>query len=365
MNEICLPERPSLEQLRKQAKDLRKSGAAPSLAAAQRAVAERYGYPSWPRLKTAVEAAALRRLIEEGDREGVRALLATSPRLAGTSFEDGSTPLHVAAAENRPAVVEVLVAAGAPLAARYGRSAHSALSWAITCESVDAAHKLIELGVRPDLFCAAGLGLLDTVRSFWRDGRLARRPSVTGSSRYTPSGEPLPRPPKADADQVSDALYFACRNGHLEASRWLLERGADPNWRGFAGATCLGWAEFSGNPALCALLRERGGSDEILDHEFHAVPRVFAPMVLAGWGFPRRLLERLGADRSLVSARGGRGTLLHAAAASGQEATAKILLLFGADRAATDPEGRTPEQVAARHGHEALAELLRSRVAPE
>jgi len=354
-----LPARPSLEQLRKQAKELRASGAHASLAAAQRAVARQYGYPSWSRLKTAVESITLRRLIEEGDAEGVRRLIESSPQLPKIAFDDGSTSLHVAAAENRPTVMEVLVAGGAPLQTRFGQSAHSALSWAITCWSYDAAHKLIELGVEPDLFCAAGLGLLDAVKAFWRNGKLRRRPSTTGSSRYTESGDPLPRPPKSDADQVSDALYIACRSDRLDVARWLLDHGADPNWRGYAGATCLAWAEFSGNPALCALLRERGGSDEICDYENRATPKVFGLMVLAGWGFPKLLLERLGADRSLVSLRSGRGTLLHAAADSGQQATAKILLLFGADRTATDGEGRTPADVAALKGHTALAQLLR------
>lgn len=355
-----LPARPSLEQLKKQAKELRAGGAHASLAAAQRAVARQYGYASWTRLKIAVESITLRRLIEEGDAEGVRRLIKSSPRLPKIAFDDGSTPLHVAAAENRPAVVEVLVAGGAPLQARYGRWAHSALSWAITCWSDAAAHKLIELGAEPDLFCAAGLGLLDAVKAFWRNGRLRRRPSQTGSSRYTESGEPLPWPPKADADQVSDALYFACRSNRLEVARWLLDHGADPNWRGYSGATCLAWAEFSGNAALCDLLRQRGGSDEILDYEFRATPKAFGMMVLAGWGFPKLLLDRLGADRSLVSLRGERGTLLHAAAESGQQATAKILLFFGADRSATDPEGRTPADVAAVKGHEELAKLLGS-----
>lgn len=353
-----LPARPSLEQLKKQAKELRASGAA-SLAAAQRAVARQYGFPNWPRLKRAVESIILRRLIEEGDTDGVRRLIKSSPRLPKIAFEDGSTPLHVAAAVNRPPIVEILVAAGAPLEARYGRSAHSALSWAITCWSHEAAHKLIELGVAPDLFCAAGLGLLDAVEAFWRDGKLQRRPSQTGSSRYTESGEPLPRPPKSDVDQVSDALYFACRNGRLEVARWLLDHGADPNWQGYSGATCLAWAEFSGNSALCSLLRARGGSDQIRDYEFRATPKVFGPMVLAGWGFPKLLLERLGADRSLVSLRGGRGTMLHAAAEGGQLATAKILLNFGADRTATDAAGRTPADVAAAKGHDALVQLLR------
>lgn len=354
-----LPARPSLEQLKKQAKELRAGGAHASLAAAQRAVARRYGHSSWPRLKAAVESITLRRLIEEGDAEGVRRLIESSPQLPRIPFDDGSTPLHVAAAENLPTVVKVLVAGGAPLQARYGQSAHTALSWATTCWSYDAAHELVALGAEPDLFCAAGLGLLDTVQAFWRKGRLRRRPSATGSSRYTESGEPLPRPPQSDADQVSDALYFACRNDRLDVARWLLDHGADPNWRGYSGATCLAWAEFSGNQVLCTLLRERGGSDELRDYEFRAFPRVFGLMVLAGWGFPQLLLARLGDDRSLVSLSGGRGTLLHAAADSGQTATAKILVDFGADRAALDADGRTPADVAALKGHTALAQLLR------
>jgi ankyrin repeat protein len=49
-----LPDQPSLEQLRKQAKDLRRS-AGIGLSAAQLAVARRYGFASWTRLKRHVE----------------------------------------------------------------------------------------------------------------------------------------------------------------------------------------------------------------------------------------------------------------------------------------------------------------------
>ena len=55
---------------------------------------------------------------------------------------------------------------------------------------------------------------------------------------------------------------------------------------------------------------------------------------------------------------GERGTLLHAAAEGGQEPTARILLHFGADPLARDPEGRTPADVAQARGHAALAALL-------
>ena len=350
----------NLEQLRKQAKELRASGAHGTLAQAQRALAQQHGYASWARLKRTLELQELLRLVEEGDAASAAALLAASPALARATFEDGSTPLHVAAGENRPELVEVLVRHGAPLHAAYGKSAHSALSWALTCWSYPAAERLVELGVEPDLFCAAGLGRLDLVQGFWPGEVLRPRPSRTGSSRYTEAGEPLPRPPRRDADQVSDALYLACRCDRLEVARWLLDHGADPNWRGYAGATCLAWAEFSENAELCALLRARGGSDTLLDHGYQAVPRVFPLMVYAGWGFPRRLLARLQQDPSLVQARGGRGTVLHAAAESGQEASVRILLHFGADREARDREGRTAAALARAKGHAALGSLLES-----
>ena len=51
-----LPERPSLEQLRKQAKEhldtLRAADPSVNLAAAQHALAREYGFDSWPKLVT-------------------------------------------------------------------------------------------------------------------------------------------------------------------------------------------------------------------------------------------------------------------------------------------------------------------------
>src|SRR5262245_49352639 len=55
-----LPARPSLEQLRKQAKeklkDLREDGAAATLSDAQFAIAREYGFESWPKLVHHVES---------------------------------------------------------------------------------------------------------------------------------------------------------------------------------------------------------------------------------------------------------------------------------------------------------------------
>src|SRR5262249_13971051 len=223
--------------------------------------------------RTHDDLATLRQLIEDGDVGRVRELVRSSPDLAALAFDDGWTPLHVAAGCDEPEIVEMLVVAGAPLDSKVGKSAHSALSWALTVEALRAAHALVKAGHEPDLFCAAGLGLLDRVQACWEGDRVKPQPSWTGSSRYGEDGERLPAPPPADADQVSDALYIACRLGQLETSRWLLEHGADPNWRGFAGATCLAWAEFSANADLCALVRAHGGADDLVDGEFQATPR--------------------------------------------------------------------------------------------
>src|SRR4051812_21989443 len=77
-----LPERPSAEHLRKQAKRLAKALDI-GLAAAQRRLASDYGFPSWARLMAAVEAAVgkgqnLPPLLEaalRGDAAAVRDLL--------------------------------------------------------------------------------------------------------------------------------------------------------------------------------------------------------------------------------------------------------------------------------------------------
>jgi hypothetical protein len=46
-----LPERPNLRHIRDQAKDLVRSGAAPTLGDAQFQIARQYGFPNWPKIR--------------------------------------------------------------------------------------------------------------------------------------------------------------------------------------------------------------------------------------------------------------------------------------------------------------------------
>lgn len=355
-----LPARPSLEQLRKQAKELKDSQKLPTLSIAQLELARHYGFSSWPKLKLAVEVDALSRLMTERNYDSVETLLQSNPQLGSTPVEDGSYPLHYAVELNDQRLIQILANHGARLDQKWNGSAHTPLSWAVTYGSQDAAQKLVELGERPDLFTAAGMGLLDHVKAFWPNGQLVNSPSETGSSRSSEEGEPLPRPPIEAKDQVSDALYIASRNGRKEVAEWLLAHGADPNWRGFCGANSLAWAEFSGNSELCTLLIEKGADQGMRDYAFRSEPKLFPFMVLAAWGFPAEQLKSklLGAPE-MLNAEGGFGTLLNAAIWNDQIGAIQVLLELGADRERRNAAGLTALELAESRGNQAIIELLR------
>lgn len=206
---MALPDRPSLEYLRKLAKDrlpdLRRADPRARLADAQRAVAREHGFASWRALRAELFAA-----IRAGEEATVDRLLAGRPALANARDEEGGTPLSAAVDAHRAGLIPLLLRHGGDPRLVYAHSGHTPLSWAVVIEAYDCARALMEAGVEPDLFCAAGLGEVDRVRAFFGpDGRLRPGASVTGSSRYAPDGTRLQCPPGTDREVVSDALYMA------------------------------------------------------------------------------------------------------------------------------------------------------------
>ena len=136
-----LPDRPSLEQLRKQAKEhletLRAADPSVNLATAQHALAREYGFESWPKLVHHIESVrpsvlnlqpaelksdqkltwspgrgvdvwALMQACASGDLETARALIARDPSLARSHY-DYRKPLYFAVRENRLDVVRFLL----------------------------------------------------------------------------------------------------------------------------------------------------------------------------------------------------------------------------------------------------------------
>lgn len=80
-----LPDRPNLQHLKNQAKDLLGAGIAASLADAQFQIARRYGFASWPKLKAHVEllgeVGELKAAIDRNDFDAVRAMMTRNPEL--------------------------------------------------------------------------------------------------------------------------------------------------------------------------------------------------------------------------------------------------------------------------------------------
>lgn len=104
-----LPSRPSIEYLRKLAKDrlraLRTGNRAATLSDAQLAVARDFGFPSWRALRAEVERRraparnAFFAACRAGDVAALDALLDKEPALANARDEHGFTPLHAALAD--------------------------------------------------------------------------------------------------------------------------------------------------------------------------------------------------------------------------------------------------------------------------
>lgn len=264
-----LPEHPSLEQLRKQAKDLLRhargedadararlaaidrgaSGTPVTLADAQLVVAREYGFPSWPRLVHHVETIdgrgfILRPLIRpvelspgrrwtladgtivptddvfamfvaarEGDMAAVKRLVAHRPVLATVEY-NYTPPMHFAVREGHRDIAEFLLNHGADPAYRSYPFQESLLTFAEDRGHVELADLLrrrltrrfaVVSGTRTIIEAAARGDLAALEAELARDVTLARSSNETGDT----------------------ALHRAARNGFLPVVRALLTAGAN------------------------------------------------------------------------------------------------------------------------------------------
>ncbi|WP_223832874.1 ankyrin repeat domain-containing protein [Streptomyces venezuelae] len=147
------------------------------------------------------------------------------------------TPLHWAASNDDVAAVDALVAAGADIEAGGAViGGGTPLADARGFGQWRAARRLLELGARTTLQDAAAMGLLDRVTS------------------YVEAGPPdAPGPP-----DITAAFWGACHGGHLATARYLLDRGADPDWIGYDDMTPLDIAVEAGADDVAEWLRGEG-----------------------------------------------------------------------------------------------------------
>ncbi len=208
-----LPEKPNLEHLKKQAKELLRTLPQGKLADAQHALANEYGFATWAKLKSHVEALgltpaeALKAAVNDSDAPRVRELLARNPELRakiddplpGEGF--GTHALYAAVQRSDRDTIDVLLAAGASINKRteWWAGGFGVLD---DCDP-GMVEFLTQRGAVLDAHSAARLGLMTTLREL-----VAADPSVVharGGDGQTP-------------------LHFAST---VEVAEFLLANGAD------------------------------------------------------------------------------------------------------------------------------------------
>ena len=308
---------------------------------------------------TVVDPTPLIEAIRVGDTALAARLIKVTPALAQAQNSDGASMLHVAVEFDRAAIVKTLIDAGADLHAVYGRSVHTPLSWSIVVGAFDSAAVLVKAGVKPDLYCAAGLNEVEALANwFGADGFALPGASTTGSTRFLADDTKLPSPPTDPVELASDALVLACRNGRVSAVKFLLTKNIGLNFRAYMGGTALHWANCNGDRKVIAMLTAAGADQAARDDVMRATPRAFGICVPASWGHITWLKRAIARDKSLANCFDARGTPLHEAARNGQAGSVRLLLKAGADPATRDADGKTPHDLAREKNHEAVAKLL-------
>lgn len=152
---LALPDAPSLEWLRKQAKQhlsqIRKTNRDARLADAQLDVARRYGFQSWRALKAHVDSLTIAGQLFEaartGDAEKLRRMIDQSPdRLWIRDKPYEHTLLHVAARNGRLEVVDLLLARGIDPNTREKGDNTYPMHWAAAAGHLEVVRRLADAG---------------------------------------------------------------------------------------------------------------------------------------------------------------------------------------------------------------------------
>ena len=384
-----LPDRPSLEQLRKQAKEyldtLRATDPSMTLAAAQHALARQYGFDSWPGLVHHVESVqpanrmlqpaelksdhkllwspgrgtdvwALIRACASGDLDTVQALIDKDPSLARAHY-DYRKPLYFAVRENRIDVVRFLL--------EHDRNP---LDLWVDDDPIEIARdrgyaELEQLLTRTleEKFNASPQG--EPVALALRDRNLPRTRELLDAQPELVS--------KGDK-RSSQPIHWATMTRQLDAIDELLRRGADINARRMDGARPIhltngdyfyrGWRDVPSSwPVTPA---------QVMAH-LKAIGAFIDLPTACHTGDIERVRVLLRHDPSLANKIGahegyylGAGAPLSNAAAVGRMDIVQLLLEHGADPNLPEeqfaPKGKALYS-AVYHGHYEIATLLLER----
>ncbi len=185
------------------------------------------------------------------------------------------TPLHHAAAKNRPNMVRLLLALGADPNGTDATGATPLTTAAQDNAEASIVAMLLEAGAALDFIAAVNLERYDLAETMLRDdpsrigpdGRdtIALHLAVAKKNmelvRWLITHGVDVNAKRLMWDCNHTALHMTAENGTIDIARMLLDAGGDPDIRDDKyDATVLGWAEFFDREELAQLLRERGAS---------------------------------------------------------------------------------------------------------
>jgi uncharacterized protein len=228
-------------------------------------------------------AAHLLAAIRTGDLGRLARLLAGDRNLAGAWISDregvARSTLHVATDwpgyfPNGPAMVRLLVDAGADPDAAIGGDGETPLHWAASSDDVDVADALIDAGAGLEtiggsivggtpLDNAIGYGCWHVARRLVERGaRVDKLWHAAGLGTLARLEDLLAADPAPATEEIDNAFWQACHGGQRRAAELLLARGADVNWvPDYAEGTGLDVAAApdTRRGLLVTWLREQGG----------------------------------------------------------------------------------------------------------
>jgi len=243
-----------------------------------------------------------------GDRGAVRAALTRNADVNGAQV-DGSTALHWAVERNDIEIVDLLLRAGARVAART-REGVTPLQLAAINGSASMLDRLLKAGADPNA---------------------------------------------ALTDGGDTALMMAARTGKTDAIRVLSEAGANVNAaERWGGTTPLMWAVSEGHAAAASALIAAGADVNARSHYVAAAN---------GRGFEGRTPVATRTEEKTEEFASGWLTPLMLAARQGDVGLARILAGAGADVDATAGDGKTALALAVFNGNYELASYLVDRKA--
>jgi ankyrin repeat protein/catechol 2,3-dioxygenase-like lactoylglutathione lyase family enzyme len=255
MSNSKLPDHPSLEYLKKLAKDrlaeLRRRDPKTKLATALLDVAREHGFPSWRALKAEIgrrQAETVKEFFEacaSGDIAKLRRMLADQPDLVRErEHGDNTTTLHWAVAKADVDVARALLDAGADVHGFGDLHELDVIGWATVFHEEGATWGvvplLLERGARHHIYSAIATGDLDVIRQLVEQNpeALDRRMSRF-EKRQTP-------------------LHFAMSRKRYDILDLLIELGADLEAEDGTGQTAMAVAMLHGDQEAMRRLHAAG-----------------------------------------------------------------------------------------------------------